>query len=131
MAELTKDEIRAELEKLGAPQPPDWAKRDELVEALNSAQFAAEWDILGEQVWYCLTAANAEHLTARERRTARLFKAVAPFDPRMYTEGDQVIGHIVSACEDGTVTVDLAVFPRVTLERVPEGNEPGTYRKRG
>lgn len=134
-AEPTKDEIRAELERLGAPQPPSSATRDELIEALGAAEHEiqdGDWDVLpGDAVLYVLTADHAAMITRREERFARFVKGVAPFEPRMYSEGDSMYGRVFSAYEDGTVTLDLlGSFPRVTLERIPEGDEPGTYRKR-
>lgn len=132
-AEPTKDEIRAELDRLGAPQPPSSATRDELIEALAAAQHEVDDEgvLPGDAVLYVLTADHAAMITKREERFARFVKAVAPFDPRTYVEGDSMYGRVFSAYEDGTVTLDLlGSFPRVTLDRIPEGDEPGTYRKR-
>lgn len=133
-AEPTKDEIRAALDDLGAPQPPASATKDELLGALQDAQTEVEdGDVLpGDAVNYCLTADHAAALTDREARFARFVKGVARFEPRTYTEGDSMYGRVFSSYEDGTATIDLlGSFPRFTLERIPPGNEPGTYRKQG
>lgn len=135
MGDLTKDEIRAQLDKLGAPQPPTNATRDELMQALNAANTPVfdDFDIVpGDAVSYCLTEEHAVLLTVREARFARFVKGVTPFDPRTYTEGDALYGRVFSAYEDGTATIDLlGSFPRLTLDRIPPGDEPGTYRKQG
>lgn len=136
MGDLTKDEIRAELDRLGIEQPPSSATRDELLSVLDRWRDQPDDDggftvLPGDAVIYQLTAAAAFALTAREARFARFVKHVAPFEPRKYSEGDAVPGRVFSSYDDGTADVDLSdLFPRVTFERVYQGDEPGTWRKR-
>lgn len=135
MGDLTKDEIRAELDELGIEQPPTSATRDELLAALDRGRDQPDDEdftaLPGDSVIYQLTADDAFALTAREARFARFVKHVAPFEPRKYSEGDAVPGRVFSSYDDGTADVDLSdSFPRVTLDRVLQGDEPGTWRKR-
>jgi hypothetical protein len=129
VADLTKDEIRAELDRLDAAQPPASATRDELLAALQDAQFTALAVLPGDAVAYKLTAEHAAALSYREAKFARFVKGVAPFEPRVYSEGDAMYGRVFSSFDDGTATLDLlGSFPRFTLERVQQGDGVGQFR---
>lgn len=133
MAGPTKAELAAELLTLGVQIDSRDYTQLELQELLGAHQADSDAELLpGAVVSYVLTEADGAHLTNREARFARLVKGVAPFEPRVYSEGDRVSAQVFSTYDDGTVDIDLVGFvPRVTLERIEDGPEPGRYQVRG
>lgn len=85
----------------------------------------------GDHVTYTLTVDHAAALTYREARFARFVKVVAPFEPRVYSEGDTMYGRVHASYDDGTATVDLlGSFPRFTLDRVEQGDGIGQFQRK-
>ena len=127
---VTKAEQLAELRKLGViVDGSDYTQAglQELIDAEN-ARVAAEV-LPGDAVTYTLTAEHAAALSYREAKFARFVKGVAPFEPRVYSEGDAMYGRVFSSYDDGTATLDLlGSFPRFTLERVQQGDGVGQFR---
>lgn len=125
----TKAEQVAELRKLGVDVDGSDYTQAEL-QGLIEAEHARTPEVLpGDSVRYCLTADHAAALTSRESRFARFIKTVAPFTPRVYSEGDMLPGLVFSSYDDGAATVDLlGVFPRFTLDRVEPGDDVGQFR---
>lgn len=129
----TKAEQVAELKNLGVTVDGSDYTQAELQDLIDAHQADADAELLpGAVVSYVLTEADGAHLTNREARFARFVKGVAPFEPRVYSEGDRVFAQVFSTYDDGTVDIDLVGFvPRVTLERIEDGPEPGRYQVRG
>lgn len=131
---VTKAEQAAELRKLGVDVDPKDHSQAELQDMIDTERARVpEFEPLevqpGDAVVYCLTADHAAALTAREARFSRFMKTVAPFEPRVYSEGDAMYGRVFSSYDDGTASIDLlGSFPRFTLDRVEQGDGVGQFQ---
>lgn len=127
---VTKDELLKALRDKGVTDVNPKFTNAELQDLLDSTVVYEPPAVLpGDAVTYKLTAEHAAALSYREAKFARFVKGVAPFEPRVYSEGDAMYGRVFSSYDDGTATLDLlGSFPRFTLERVQQGDGVGQFR---
>ena len=129
---VTKAEQAAELRTLGVLVDPKDYTQAELQDMIDAENARVLVEVLpGDAVMYCLTADHAAALTALEIRFSRFVKAVARFEPRVYSEGDTMYGRVFSSYDDGTASIDLlGSFPRFTLDRVEQGDGVGQFQRK-